>query len=110
MSFRRFKSRVYEVKEDVPVIEPIVLDEDDAKKEEELTQAVLPEVETLSTKLKSVFGFKKAVSLAEHMTKIEGMTKRDLDEYAEQYEIYLDRRKTKENMINEFIQKLKEKN
>ena len=66
--------------------------------------------DTLSSKLKAVFGFqKKTLTIEEHAENIEGMTKTELDEYAEKYDIYLDRRQTKPNMINEFIQKLKEK-
>ena len=66
--------------------------------------------ETLSSKLKAVFGFQKqTLSIEEHAEKIKGMTKAELDEYAEQYGIELDRRQTKPNMVNEFIQKLKEK-
>lgn len=40
----------------------------------------------------------------------ESMTKVELDEYAQEHGIHLDRRKSKQNMITEFIQKLKEKN
>jgi len=43
--------------------------------------------------------------------KFESMTKVELDLYAaENHGIHLDRRKSKLNMITEFIQKLKEKN
>ena len=64
----------------------------------------------LSSKLKAVFGFQKeTLTVEEHSENIEGMTKLELDEYAEKYDIYLDRRQNKQNMINEFIQKLKEK-
>jgi len=67
--------------------------------------------ERLSTKLKSVFGFRKnTLTVEEHADKIKSMTKLELDQYAEHYDIFLDRRQTKQNMINEFIQKLKEKN
>jgi hypothetical protein len=37
------------------------------------------------------------------------MTKAEIDMYAEEHGIILDRRQTKFNMITEFIQKLKEK-
>jgi hypothetical protein len=40
---------------------------------------------------------------------IENMTKLELDEYAKNYDIHLDRRRNKSAMIEEFIQKLKEK-
>ena len=66
--------------------------------------------ETLSSKLKSGFGFqKKTLTIEEHAEKIKGITKAELNEYAKKYDIDLDRRQTKPNMINEFIQKLKEK-
>lgn len=41
---------------------------------------------------------------------LESMTKVELEDYAQEHGIELDRRKTKLNMITEFIQKLKEKN
>jgi hypothetical protein len=84
-----------------------ILDESDALKEQELLQPVVPE-----TQVKSVFGgFTKAnLTIEDHMINIEKMTKPQIGDYAEGYEIHLDRRRTKENMINEFIQKLKEKN
>lgn len=41
---------------------------------------------------------------------LESMTKVELEDYAQEHDIELDRRKTKLNMITEFIQKLKEKN
>lgn len=40
----------------------------------------------------------------------KSMTKLEIDEYALENGIQLDRRQTKQNMITEFIQKLKEKN
>jgi hypothetical protein len=44
-------------------------------------------------------------------SKVETMTKAELDAYAaEQHGIQLDRRQSKIKMIDEFIQKLKEKN
>jgi hypothetical protein len=90
------------------------LDTYDAEKEITLTQEIKPaEVipASLSEKIKAVFGFNKGgLSIEDHVKAIENMTKDQLDNYAEQYDIYLDRRRTKENMINEFIQKLKEKN
>jgi hypothetical protein len=50
------------------------------------------------------------VSIEQHMANIDGMLKQELDDYALSYGIELDRRQTKQNMINEFITKLKEKN
>jgi hypothetical protein len=91
-------------------------DEQDQEKEDQLLvnvfeQEPITKVETLSTDVKSAFGFnKKELTIEEHITKIEKMTKAQLHDYAKKYEIYLDRKRTKENMINEFIQKLKEKN
>ncbi len=106
MSFKKFKTRLYKSVENQPAVEN---DKLDVKKE--LVQAIEPKAEALSTKLKSMFGFKDAtLTVEDHMKNIEKMTKAQLGEYAEQYEINLDRRRTKENMINEFIQKLKEKN
>jgi hypothetical protein len=90
------------------------LGKDDAQEEIEIAQEidVIEDVSSsLSEKIKAVFGFNKGgLSIEDHVKAIEGMTKDQLDNYAEQYDIYLDRRRTKENMINEFIQKLKEKN
>jgi len=84
-------------KETVLIDEPIIISEDISA--------------PLSEKIIAVFGFnQKNLSIDEHYKAIEGMTKVQLDEYAEKYDIYLDRRQTKPNMINEFIQKLKEKN
>lgn len=40
---------------------------------------------------------------------IEKLSKKQLDEYALEYGIELDRRQSKENMITEFYQKLEEK-
>lgn len=50
------------------------------------------------------------VSIEEHMINIDGMMKRELDDYALDYGIELDLRKSRANMVNEFITKLKEKN
>jgi hypothetical protein len=68
-------------------------------------------LELVSSKIKSIFGFRPSndMTIEEHQEKIKSMTKLELDQYAEKYDIYLDRRKTKANMINEFIEKLKEK-
>lgn len=46
----------------------------------------------------------------QHMINIQGMTKLELDRYAEDFDIYLDRRRTLDGMISEFIEKLKEQN
>lgn len=40
----------------------------------------------------------------------ETMTKAELDDYAQEHGVQLDRRQSKKSMITEFIQKLKEKN
>jgi hypothetical protein len=50
------------------------------------------------------------VSIEQHLKNIDGMLKQELDDYALNYGIELDRRQTKPNMVNEFITKLKEKN
>lgn len=50
------------------------------------------------------------VSIEQHLKNIDGMLKKELDDYALNYGIELDRRQTKPNMANEFITKLKEKN
>jgi len=44
------------------------------------------------------------------MSKLESMTKVEIDGYAAEHGIQLDRRQTKFNMITEFIQKIEEKN
>lgn len=80
---------------------------------ERLRGAVQPKVETnkspklasISEKIRSFFGLKTTVT--EQTEKLKGMTKLELDQYAEKYNIYLDRRQTKANMINEFLTKLK---
>lgn len=68
-------------------------------------------IEQVSTKLKSIFGSfsSSELTIEDHKEKIRNMTKLELDQYAEKYDIYLDRRRTKENMIKEFIEKLKDK-
>lgn len=104
-SFTRFRKIHNKDKQETPEVSEQPIVEEDVIEEVSETPT-----ETLSSKLKSVFGFqKKTLSIEEHAEKIKGMTKTELDEYAEQYDIYLDRRQTKPNMINEFIQKLKEK-
>jgi hypothetical protein len=111
MSFKNFKQRVYNTVEinstsnnnddnlpetfEEKVVEPELL---------EPTEELL-KVETLPTKLISEF------IVEDHMAEIEQMTKMQFFNYAQKdHEIDLDLRRTKENMINEFIQKLKEKN
>ena len=49
------------------------------------------------------------VSIEQHLKNIDGMLKQELNDYALNYGIELDRRQTKPNMVNEFITKLKEK-
>jgi len=100
---RRFRKKIESV-------EPVSIPVDTEDKTEETG---LQSEQTLSEKAKSIFaGFKNRPSLTveDHVKKIKGMSKAELDKYAENYEIYLDRRQNKTNMINEFIQKLKEKN
>ncbi len=116
MSFKKFKARVYKyiepeavsVLENDELIE--LLDELDAEKEQELTRAIEPEV--LPITLKSVIGSIENVELTieDHMINIKKITKAQFYDYAKKYEIHLDRKRNKETMINEFIQKLKEKN
>lgn len=50
------------------------------------------------------------VSIEEHMINIDGMMKQELDDYALDYGIEIDRRQSRANMVTEFITKLKEKN
>jgi hypothetical protein len=50
------------------------------------------------------------VSIEQHLKNIDGMLKQELDDYALNYGIELDRRQTRPNMVNDFITKLKEKN
>jgi hypothetical protein len=116
-SFTRFRQILDGNTRESQVEEPLVLEQEDMIKgvEEEqetvITSNDPPIVEVLLSKLKDVFGFhENNLTAEEHAKKIKDMTKLELDKYAEQYNIYLDRRQTKQNMINEFIQKLKEKN
>lgn len=44
------------------------------------------------------------------MSELESMSKEKIDHFAEEHGIQLDRRKSKQKMITNFIQKLKEKN
>lgn len=44
------------------------------------------------------------------VSKLESMTKTEIDGYAAEHGIQLDRRQSKFNMITEFIQKIEEKN
>lgn len=111
MSFNRFIKRIH------GKIEPEVAPSDhqessDLAQVEDFQSDDLMDTKivTLSTKLETAFGFKRQMTLDEHMNKIDGMSKMELDEYAKDYDIELDRRQTKRNMIDEFIQKLKEKN
>ena len=115
-SFTRFRKIHNKVGQEIPeVAEQSVVEEVFQEQPSVEVTAVIEEVvtetstETLSSK--AMFGFQKqTLSIKEHAEKIKGMTKLELDQYAEQYDIYLDRRQTKPNMINEFINKLKEKN
>ena len=54
--------------------------------------------------------FEDVVEDAAEMSKLESMTKTEIDGYAAEHGIQLDRRQTKFNMITEFIQKIEEKN
>jgi hypothetical protein len=93
------------------VIETVESDQEIDTTSHETPMAETPIIESLSSRLKAVFGSKKpSLAAEEHVEKLKGMTKAELDDYAINYGIELDRRQTKPNMINEFIQKLKEKN
>jgi hypothetical protein len=102
MSFTRFKKLIDNRKE--TIIEDNIIFDDVSVEEiiEEFNSEDLAQSESFSEEDIS--------STEEIILKIKKMTKIELDEYAEKYEIQLDRRKTKNNMIEEFIQKLKEKN
>jgi len=65
------------------------------------------EVKTSVTKTAPV---KKITTVDEHLLVIEEMTRSEIFEYAKELDIHLDQRKRKDNMIGDFIQKLKEKN
>jgi hypothetical protein len=65
------------------------------------------EVKTSVTKTAPV---KKITTVDEHLLAIEEMTRSEIFEYAKELDIHLDQRKRKDNMIGDFIQKLKEKN
>lgn len=65
-------------------------------------------ISRLIDNIKNLFGIVSESSLREE--DLRTMTKIELDEYAEnEFGIYLDRRQTKENMINELRTKIKEK-
>jgi hypothetical protein len=107
-SFTRFMKRFVEVvlpptkqprpeeskPQDLPVIE-VILE----------TEKVVEELESLPSDDDTIF-FDGLVS------KLNTMTKAEIADYAkaEPYDVSLDRRRTKQAMIEDFIQKLKEKN
>ena len=123
---------VTEVAEDPIVIPEVVADEpqDDLPKEsiESIDEVLIPLEETAdeiaeeATKPSEPVEFvvdsaileepkeEELVSIEQHLKNIDGMLKQELDNYALNYGIELDRRQTKPNMVNEFITKLKEKN
>ena len=67
-------------------------------------------VETLDSAVTHEVSDNHAVVENCYIQKFSSMTKDAIDNYASsEHDIYLDRRKTKENMIKEFIQKIEEK-
>jgi hypothetical protein len=72
---------------------------------------IIEEPETI-TEIVEVPEVKKnnITTIEEHLINIKNMTKLELDEYAQVYGVSLDRRRKKNIMMEEFIQKLKEKN
>jgi uncharacterized HAD superfamily protein len=102
MSFTRFKKLLHNRKE--TIIEDNIIFDDVSVEE------IMEEFNSENLAQSESFSEEDISSIEEIILKIKKMTKIELDEYAEKYEIQLDRRKTKNNMIEEFIQKLKEKN
>jgi hypothetical protein len=103
-SFTRFMKRFVEV------VLPTNQSSVDESKPQDLpvvvleTENVVEEPESLSSDDTAFFD--------ELVTKLNAMTKVEIDDYAKAYPYYvtLDRRRTKLAMIEDFIQKLKEKN
>ena len=69
-------------------------------------EAVTEEIEQVS----DVAAVEEAVEEPLEVSKLESMTKIEIDGYAAGHGIQLDRRQSKFNMITEFIQKIEEKN
>jgi hypothetical protein len=57
-----------------------------------------------------IINFEDVIEEPVETSKLESMTKVEIDDYAAEHGIQLDRRQTKFNMITEFIQKIEEKN
>ena len=74
--------------------------------EEAVEEAVIEEIEQVS----DVAAVEDAVEEPLEVSKLESMTKIEIDGYAAGHGIQLDRRQSKFNMITEFIQKKEEKN
>jgi hypothetical protein len=105
-SFTRFMKRIVDV-----VLPPTKQSSIEESKPQDLpvidleTEKVIEELESLSSDDDTIF-FDGLVS------KLNTMTKAEIADYAkaEPYDVSLDRRRTKQAMIEDFIQKLKEKN
>ena len=118
-SLKKFKERLRGelVKEELPVAiqtEFVV---------ETIAEVVIPEPATKETEQVSIVDaadstiedvaedtFEDARENTAEISKLESMTRAEIDTHAEQYGIKLDRRQKKFNMITEFIQKIEEKN
>ena len=106
-SLKKFKERLRgeNGKEEQPLeIKPELVKELIA--EEAVEEAVIEEIEQVS----DVAAVEEAVEEPLEVSKLESMTKIEIDGYAAGHGIQLDRRQSKFNMITEFIQKKEEKN
>ena len=122
-SLKKFKERLRGelVKEELPVaiqtefvvetIAEVVIPEP-ATKETEQVSIVDAADSTIEDTIEDVAEdtFEDARENTAEISKLESMTRAEIDTHAEQYGIKLDRRQKKFNMITEFIQKIEEKN
>ena len=108
-SLNKFKQRLRgeTVKVERPQeIKPELVKELIAEEAVVVEEAVTEEIEQVS----DVAAVEEAVEEPLEVSKLESMTKIEIDGYAAGHGIQLDRRQSKFNMITEFIQKIEEKN
>lgn len=104
-SLKKFKQRLHGelVKSERPIdAQQKLMQEPKAKETEEVSIVDVAEVE--------IEDIEDVTEDAVEVSKLESMTKTEIDGYAAEHGIQLDRRQSKFNMITEFIQKIEEKN
>ena len=115
--FRGEQSIREEIKSDIQPLEviaehiisdPIVIEDEQVSIVEEL-ESTFDDTENNTEDLFED-AFEDVIEDKVEVSKLKSMTKVEIDGYASEHGIQLDRRQTKFNMITEFIQKIEEKN